>query len=96
MYHLPAAHQDRLAMCALIEEELPRRAREQGWPIRLAEEFAHLIFDPCFGGPFRDYVPEPFYHNLSEMKLQAGLGIARNLMKLDAGGMGDLIKRRAP
>jgi hypothetical protein len=67
---------------ALTREELPARARTQGWPLRLDHCFQRVLLDQACGGRWYDHVAgRPAYRHLDPERLGAAVALGERLLR---------------
>ncbi len=58
---------------------LPRRAREESWPLRHDHCFQRVVLDEVAGTVWYDRIPRPAIRNLTDRQAVAAAGIAQRL-----------------
>ena len=58
---------------------LPRRAREEGWPLRHDHCFQRVVLDEVAGTVWYDRIARPAHRNLSEQQAEQAAEIAQRL-----------------
>lgn len=58
---------------------LPRRAREEAWPLRHDHCFQRVVLDEVAGTVWYDRIPRPAIRNLTDRQADAAADIAQRL-----------------
>ena len=67
---------------ALINQQLPEKAKEGAMPVRFNHCFARIVLDNLFKGCWYDHLSrkQPAYKQLDESQLEKGIAIAQTML----------------